>query len=150
MLILCCGNPDRGDDGAGPLVARRLHALEVEARVCGGEALSLMEAWRGQDDVIVVDAVVTGAPLGTVSVWDASTAELAPRWFRCSTHALGVAEAVGMARMLGRLPKRLRIWGIEARRFEPGAPPDPAVARAANQAAERIARENKGLCTSLP
>jgi hydrogenase maturation protease len=149
MLILCCGNPDRGDDGAGPLVARRLRALEVKARLCGGEALSLMEAWRGEDDVIVVDAVVTGAPAGSISVWDASTAELAPHWFRCSTHSMGVAEAVGMARMLGRLPKRLRIWGIEAQRFDLGTPPAPAVARAANEAAERIARE-KELCTSLP
>lgn len=149
MLILCCGNPDRGDDGAGPLVARRLHALEVEARLCGGEALSLMEAWRDADDVIVVDAVITGAPTGTITVWDASTAELAPGWFHCSTHSMGVAEAVGMARVMGRLPKRLRIWGIDARRFEPGTRAAPAVAKAAGVVAERIAREI-GLCTNRP
>ncbi len=139
MLILCCGNPDRGDDGAGPLVAERLRALGVEARLCRGEAFSLIDEWQGADDVVVVDAVVTGAPHGAIGEWDARTAPLARQWFRCSTHGMGVAEAVDLARTLGRLPKRLRIFGIEGRSFEAGAPPAPAVAEAARELAERLA-----------
>jgi len=149
ILIICCGNADRGDDGAGPLVARHLEALGIAARVGRGEAFTLMESWRGADDVVIVDAVYTGARPGTIRLWDARTAPLVPQWFRCSTHCLGVAEAVGMARHLDRLPRRLRIYGIEARRFETGAKPSAAVVKAAAKVSERLARE-VALCTCVP
>jgi hydrogenase maturation protease len=148
MLVICCGNLDRGDDGAGLLVAQRLRSMEVPCVVQSGEALSLIEAWRGVADVVVVDAVITGAPPGTISVWDAHTADLAGRWFRCSTHFLGVAEAVGIARNLNCLPRRLRIYGIEARRFEPGSRPSAAVMKGVEEAAEQIVREYP-LCLNL-
>jgi hydrogenase maturation protease len=141
MLIICCGRPDRGDDAAGPLVAGRLREIGIPVVDCGGEALALMQAWRGAEDVLVVQAVFTGAPSGTLTEWDAVGTPLAPRWFHCSAHALGLADAVGLARKLGRLPKRLRVLGIDSRRYEAGRRPSAAVARASQEAAERIARE---------
>jgi len=138
MLVLCCGNPDRGDDAAGPLVARRLRELGVECREHSGESLSLMEAWQGADEVVLADAVVTGRPAGAVTVWDALAAPLAGRPLPGSSHALGLAEAVALGRLLGRLPRRLTLYGIEARRFAPGKPPCKAVARGAMEAARRI------------
>ena len=73
------------DDAAGLLVqgARPVH-----------NPLDLIEAWTGHDDVVVVDAVVSGAPAGTVFEWDALAAPLPAEEFRCSTHSYGVAEAV--------------------------------------------------------
>ena len=68
MLIIGCGNRQRSDDGAGILVAERLRDLGIEADMRTGEAVDLIEAWKGADDVIVVDTVVTGAPSGTVQV----------------------------------------------------------------------------------
>lgn len=68
MLIIGCGNRQRSDDGAGILVAERLRELGIGADI--GEAADLIEAWKDADDVIVVDAVVTGAPVGTVQAWD--------------------------------------------------------------------------------
>ena len=84
MLIIGCGNRDRGDDGAGILVAERLRELGIEANTRSGEAVDLIEAWKSADDVIVVDAVVTGAPVarcrhGTVgSRWLPSAQLLRP------------------------------------------------------------------------
>lgn len=141
MLILCCGNPDRGDAAAGILVARRLIAMGIAVRQHSGEALSLMQAWRDADEVVVVDAVVTGAPAGTVSHWNALTDSLSSHWFGCSSHCLGVAAAVGMARNLGRLPRYLWIYGIEAKQFEPGIKPSPEVLRAVEDVAQEIAAE---------
>ncbi|HZT29287.1 MAG TPA: hydrogenase maturation protease [Bryobacteraceae bacterium] len=138
MLILCCGNLERGDDAAGLLVGRRLRTLGVEVREHSGEALSLMEAWRGAEDVMLVDAVVTGARAGTVSVWDARSAAFGGGRFRGSSHALGVAEAVELAQALGCLPARLLVCGIEGREFAAGASPSAAVLAGVEEAARRI------------
>ncbi len=137
MLVLGCGHPDRGDDAAGPLAARRLREWGIDAREHGGDALSLMEAWQGADEVVLVDAVVTGRRAGAVSVWDARTAPMQGARLG-SSHALGLAEAIGLSRELGRLPGRLTLYGIEARRFDPGRPPSPAVLRGVERAARRV------------
>ena len=139
-LIVACGNPDRGDDAAGPLVADRLRSLGIPAEKRTGEGLDLLESWSGAESVIIVDAVVTGAPAGTISVWDAHRAPVVRDVFRASTHAFGVAEAVDLGRALGRLPKSLTIYGIEAAQFEQGSPPSPPVLAAVEQLAFRIAQ----------
>jgi len=145
MLILGCGNRQRGDDAAGVLAAERLRALGIAAEACAGEAAELMEAWRGVDDVIVIDAVVTGARAGAVHVWDgrhppafASSA--------ASTHGLGVAQAVELARALDCLPSRLRVYGIEGKMFEVGRPVSLEVERGVEEVVRRIAREVKAGC----
>jgi hydrogenase maturation protease len=137
MLIIGCGNRERSDDGAGILVAERLRELGIKAETRIGEALDLMEAWNGADDVILVDAVLTGAPVGTVQAWDGRQS-LAPVWANASTHGLGVAEAIELAQVLDRLPTRLRVYGIEGRRFEPSAEISPEVQCAVEEAVRRI------------
>jgi len=141
VLILGCGNPDRSDDAAGLLVARRLRDLGIDAHEHRGESLALVEEWTGGEEVILVDAIMSGAPCGSVRVWDASRDRLPPDLFPCSTHALGVAEAVELARALGRLPARLTIYGIEAARFEPGGAVSPEVLDAVERVSRRIAAQ---------
>ena len=138
MLVLCCGHPDRGDDAAGPLVARRLREKGMDACEQNGDALSLIDAWQGAGEVVLVDAVVTGKRPGTVSVWDALTAPVAGRPRVGSSHALGLAEAIALSRTLGALPRRLTLFGIEARRFELGEPPSKAVLRGVERAARKV------------
>jgi len=139
MLIVGCGNPDRADDAAGLLVARRLHELGMDAREHTGDMLALMDEWSSEEEVTLVDAVVSGAAPGTITAWDAHHAALPPDCFPCSTHALGVAEAVELARALGRLPHRLMVYGIEAANFEPGGPLSPEVRAAVERLAQNIA-----------
>ncbi len=146
MLILGCGNRQRGDDAAGILAVERLRALGIAAAVCAGEPAELMEAWRGvdgADDVIVIDAVVTGAPTGTVHVWDGRHL---PAFATAtgSTHGFGVAQAIELARVLDRLPPlRLRVYGIEGKKFEIGAAISPEVERAVEEVIQRIAGQVK-------
>jgi hydrogenase maturation protease len=140
MLIIGCGNRDCGDDGAGIWVAQRLRALGFEAQICSGQAFDLIEAWKGADNVAVVDSTVSGACAGKVSVWDggpASFQEHLPR----STHGFGVAEAIKLARVLNRLPRRLRVFGIEGRCFDCGIEVSPEVMYAVEQVVERIKAE---------
>ncbi len=56
-----------------------------------------------------------------------------------STHASGVAEGIELARVVGKLPARLVLYGIEASSFELGAPMAPAVAGAVARVAEELA-----------
>ncbi len=138
MLVLGCGNADRGDDAAGLLVARRLRAMGIDAQEHDGDVLSLIEAWRGAEEVVLVDAVVTGRRRGTVSKWDALAAPLRGRALLSSSHALGLAEAVQLGRTLGWLPRRLTLYGIEARQFAFGTRPSQAVLRGVEEAVRRI------------
>jgi hydrogenase maturation protease len=60
VLVVGIGNSDRGDDGVGPAVARRLRGRVppgVSVLERGGDALALIEDWEGVPSVIVVDAV---------------------------------------------------------------------------------------------
>jgi hydrogenase maturation protease len=143
VLVIGCGNADRGDDAAGLLVARRLRELGVEAREQSGEATDLLAALRavpaGQP-VVLVDAAMTGSPAGCIACWNPREGRLVSGALRCSTHDLGVAEAVELARSLGGLPENLRVFGIEGSRFEVSAQPSPEVLAAVEELSQRIAR----------
>lgn len=139
-LVIGCGNLDRGDDGAGLLVARRLRELGLEAVEHSGAATDLIERWRGAGVVILVDAVVAGAAPGAIHLWRRPEAFLATAAPRGSTHLLGLADALALAAALGRLPKKLIVYGIEASRFGVGERPSPEVAAAVEELVRRLAR----------
>jgi hydrogenase maturation protease len=149
MLILGCGNPDRSDDAAGVLVARRLRELGIEAREYYGEMLGLIEELSRSPEVVLVDAVMSGAVPGAVHIWNARNRPLPRDWFHCSTHDLGVADAVELARALGRLPSKLILYGIEAAKFDCGESPSPDVADAIERLARHIARQSRRRVESI-
>ncbi|HYL34388.1 MAG TPA: hydrogenase maturation protease [Bryobacteraceae bacterium] len=137
MRIIGCGNTDRADDAAGLLVAQRLRELGLDAIEHSGDGFALLDLWHGSDDVVLVDAMVSGAPPGTVSVWDGSIPVCAS--FRCSSHMFGPAEAIELGRALDRLPRRIRIYGIEAAQFEHGAAPGSEVLAAVDRVVSELA-----------
>lgn len=145
MLIIGCGNRDRGDDAAGLLVAERLRDLAAEAvnvtvELCSGEATELVDLWSADDEVIVVDAVAGDAPAGTIRRWQ-SDIPAATRSASASTHGFSLREAIPLAQIMGRLPKSLRIYGIEGRQFELGSSISAEVERAVEDAAQEIRAE---------
>jgi len=122
-LVIGIGNRDRGDDGVGPAVVDELRRREapVATIVREGDLADLALLWRAHTDVLIVDACRTGNPLGTVRRLDpAAAATAAETGASLSTHGVGVADAIELARRLGRLPPRLVLIGIEGRRFGHG------------------------------
>ncbi len=109
-----------------------------------GEAGELLEAWRENEFVVVVDAVSSGAEAGTVHRFDAGEEPLPAQLLTRSTHGWGVAQAIELGRTLGRLPRRLILYGIEGQDFELGESLSPAVERALDEAAERVGGELAG------
>ncbi len=146
-LIIGVGNALCGDDGAGHAVIDHLAALElagVELAAVRGEALELIDAWSSAESVIVVDAASSGQPVGTIRRMDATDADLPAVVERTSSHGFGLAEAVALARNVGRLPARLVVYTIEGRAFAAGEPMSPPVAAAAAAVGSELARLVRG------
>ena len=134
MTVIGIGNEWRGDDGAGLEVARRLGGLQLS-----GEPIALLDVLDGAEDVVVVDAVSSGAAPGTLHVFEAGSTPLPVDLFgSSSTHALGVAEAIEIARSLGRLPERVRVYGIEGASFDYGRGLSPEVEKAVEECTRSI------------
>lgn len=134
-IVIGVGNPFRCDDAAGLEVARRLSKVTAFESSLGG--FELMDLWQGADDVIIVDAIHSGAPPGTVKLYNPLDEPLPAATF-ASSHAIGVAETIEMGRRLGRLPRRLRVYGIEAELLTSGTTISPAVATAIDQVVGEI------------
>jgi hydrogenase maturation protease len=126
VLVIGVGNELRGDDGVGLLVARQLRepAQKVGVEVCEhhGEPTELLDAWRDRDAVVLVDTMRSGVAPGSIRRLDASGQPLPSRLRgSSSTHAFAVDEAIELARVLGRLPRRVIVFAVEGRTFEAGA-----------------------------
>ena len=117
--VVAVGSPARGADGAGPAVAARLAAglpPGCELSVLRGDALALLRCGAAHA-LVVVDAMLSGLPAGTVRRFDVSEGPLAAATGRASTHDLGVAAALELARVLGELPPRVIVYAIEGDSF---------------------------------
>jgi hydrogenase maturation protease len=151
-VVIGIGNRLRGDDAAGVAVAERLSErvpAGVEVVACDEEPSRLMDAWEGADSVVLVDTVSSGAPPGTLHRFDAGEEAVPARTFRSSTHAIGIPDTVELARALGRLPRRVRVYGIEAESFATGSELTPAVAAAVDSLAAAVLRDlEEERCTS--
>jgi len=143
-VIVGAGNAFRGDDGVGLVAARRLRqALSGDIRVLDkeGDFASLLDDWQGAEVVIVVDATSSGRVSGTIQRYDAHERALPSGFSRSSTHSFGVAEAIELARALGRLPARVVVFGIEGDDFTSGEGLSPDVDAAVDEVVKRVTAE---------
>jgi len=147
IVVAGAGRRDRGDDGAGPAVADRLRGLalrNVEVLADDVDPMSLLEAWSEADGAIIVDAIAPRGQPGRIVRFDAGNATLPAALLATSTHGMGVAHAIELARILGKLPPRLVVFGIEAAGFGLGAGLSPLVARAVDVATDAVVEEILG------
>lgn len=140
-VVVGVGNELRGDDAVGLHVVRALAGLDATIVECEGEPVGLIDSWAGHERAILVDATQSGAEPGTVRRVPADDGPLPPELQRSSTHLLGVAEAVELARALGRLPAHTIVYGIEGACFDTGAPLSAEVEQMVEVVAAAIRRE---------
>jgi len=144
VLLICIGNDYRQDDGAGLVVGRhlRIRGLKgIKVLENSGDGMALMDAWKNCDTVILVDAVQSGWPAGTIFYFDALKHTLPEDMFPVSSHNIGIPQCITLSRNLGLLPKKLIFYGIEGRNFAEGQTLSRATHDAANEVAEKIAEE---------
>jgi len=149
LVVIGVGNVLLSDDGIGVRVIeglRRLqeqdpHALpEVTRLVDGGSMLvDLLHAVRDARGLVLVDAVCLGGPEGSVSVqFDDDIA------FAGDGHGQApnsVAELLAVAHLMGWLPERIALVGIEVEQTELGTELSPVITAALPRAIESVRAE---------
>jgi hydrogenase maturation protease len=142
--VVGLGNSDRGDDGIGAIVVHRLAGRlpsDVAILVRSGNMLSLIEDWANFDALVCADAAVPmGAP-GRIHRIDLAAGELPQNISATSSHGLGLAEAIALARALKCAPQDIIVYAIEGCCFNGGASVTPQVTAAAEEVADRIVAE---------
>jgi len=146
VVVIGVGNALRHDDAAGLEVVRRLRARAQAAEIAvyeqEGEPLALLDVWEGADGVVLVDAIRCGDPPGTIHRVDASQEPIPARLrSSTSTHAVGVGEAIELARALRRLPRWVVLFGVEGHRFDAGSGLSEEVEAAVGELADAVLRE---------
>jgi hydrogenase maturation protease len=142
-LVIGIGNPLAGDDAAGRLAARRLAAAgerDFDVAEAAGDMAELLPLLDGRSRVVLLDACRSGAPAGTIHRLDAGT-PLPASLFAVSSHGMGLAHTIELARALGRLPRRCIVLAIDGASFEMGAPLSDAVAAALDDLCSAAGRE---------
>ena len=144
-VIIGVGNDFQTDDGIGRHIARKLKSKQLESITVleiSGEATSLMEAWTGADQVIIIDAMVSGETPGFVHRFDAVDTPLPKDVFpHFSSHTFSVAESIELARALNRLPQKIIVYGIEGKDFQSGSGLSPELKNVVDKVSERVLKE---------
>lgn len=133
-LLIGMGNDFAGDDAAGRRLVRALAgSRRFDLAETHGAAADLVTLMEGRTRVVIVDACRSGAPPGTLYRID-GLADALPPWLRSvSSHGIGLAEGIALARALGQLPQAVEILAIEGADFAPGDGLSPAVEAAVNR-----------------
>ncbi len=118
VLVLGVGNKLLGDDGVGIHLVSQLSRWsqdwygEVELLEGGTQSLALLGPIAGRTALVLLDAVSLGAAPGTVHIrHDEDVLKLRCR--STTAHESNVGELLTTALLLGELPKRIFLVGIE-------------------------------------
>jgi hydrogenase maturation protease len=124
VLVLGIGNLLLMDEGTG---VRAVHELErkyrypkaVEVLDGGTSGIELLGYIRNKDHLILIDAVKSGHPPGTVVRVEG---EDVPATFltRISPHQLGISDVLAAAKLTGELPAQMVLFGIEPKIMDTG------------------------------
>jgi len=118
ILVLGIGNTLLGDDGAGVDLIGRLSRWSrnwhgaVEYLDGGTQGAKLLDAVAGRYALIILDTVALGAAPGTVHLLQGAEV-LALSQYSISAHKEHAAELLAAALLLGELPERIFMIGIE-------------------------------------
>ncbi len=120
ITIVGIGNGFRGDDGVALFVLRNLReSLPSQVRTVEltGDQSNLLELMRDTGSMIIVDAVCSTAPSGTIFSINASEEPFPSNFFTVSTHGIDLAQSIELARTMRQLPAFILIYGIVGKDF---------------------------------
>jgi hydrogenase maturation protease len=153
VLVLGVGNILLSDEGIGVRVIEALQdryviPAEVEVVDGGTSGMDLLETLGGRSQVIIVDAVKTGGPPGSVVRLQG---EQVPVFFRgrISPHQLGLSDVLAALTILGSEPRQVTVIGVEPADLSIGIELSPLLAARLDELVERVAGELRGLGIAL-
>lgn len=142
-LVLGIGNTLLTDEGVGVHVINRLardYPNMPQVTFLDGGTLSFTLAGEvaSHNRLIVVDAVRTGSPPGSVVCYQGTEMERYLRGSRKSVHEVGLADLLDMTRLTEQYPGRTALVGIEPFEIGWGEQLSPVVAQALPSAAAGV------------
>jgi hydrogenase maturation protease len=136
------------DDAAGVLVVQALagkYTFSHELVVLDGGTLGLdlLPYLEGIDRLLVVDAVETGEPVGTLvrMTGDDIPLTLATK---VSPHQMGLKDLLLVADLQGYAPKEMVLWGVQPGSIEMDIELSPEVAGAVTTLQKKVLEELAG------
>jgi len=131
VAIVGVGNLLLSDEGVGIHAIRALREASMPDHVkifeFGTRGLEILEAVQGFKKAIIIDAVRSGAPPGSIRRWE--LVELldtgAPRML--NLHEIDLLTALKVGRATARLPDEVIIIGVEPKLLSPGLELSPEV-----------------------
>ncbi len=143
-MVLGLGNILNMDEGLGvhalePLRKRLGEGAAVEILDGGVLGMSLLPIVESCGHLLLIDAVDTGAPPGTVTELSRDEIPLFAR-LKLSWHQLGIQEVLQLAGVRGRLPGRLHLIGAQPADLSVGVGLSPDVRQAIPELVDRAVR----------
>ncbi|MFO1155241.1 MAG: HyaD/HybD family hydrogenase maturation endopeptidase [Rhodospirillales bacterium] len=145
VLVLGVGNILLSDEGIGVRVVEALQQRyrvpeEVEILDGGTCGMDLLDVIAGRDHLILVDAIATGGPPGTVVRLEGDEI---PALFRTrsSPHQLGLQDVLALLRLLDASPAHVTVIGVQPASLDLGLELSPAVAARLDEMVEMVAHE---------
>jgi hydrogenase maturation protease len=153
VAVIGLGNVLLGDDAIGPLVILHLQSRfefgpEVQVHDLGTPGLNLQPFLHGVTTLIVIDAIRSRQPPGTVMVLDREAFLAHPPPPRVSPHDPGLQEAIHLAELAGGRPLSLHFVGVSVAHTEAEQPMSAPVEAAVEPAMAEVRRalSDLGVC----
>jgi hydrogenase maturation protease len=155
VVVIGCGNPEAADDAVGVLAVRearsQLEEIPGVRVVFGAIGPDVSDLLADADAAVLVDAIRTrggrrgpGTLVRAEAGPDGLPAEVGTS---LSSHGFGVAEAVGLAKVLGG-PSRIVLLGVEVGDVSVGHPMSRIVRERLSELVRLVLREAGALAGS--
>jgi hydrogenase maturation protease len=123
-VVIGLGNPLMGDDGLGLIALAQLQAEwhvpeEIELVDGGTWGMTLLPVIEGAARLLLLDAIETGAPPGTLHVLERNRI---PRYLatKISPHQVDLHDVLALAELRGTFPAEAVAIGLQPTRIEFG------------------------------
>ena len=149
ILVMGIGNILLQDEGAGVRAveefARRYETPASVGLLDGGTSgIELLQHIPGRGVLVLIDVVRNGEPYGTLSRFEG---DAVPSLFqnKISPHQLGLSDLLATARLVGSMPEKVILYGIEPKTIETGLEMSAEIAGNIGRLTDLIADEIRSL-----
>ena len=143
VVVLGIGNPLLSDDGAGLVLLEQVRGSDswperVEWVDGGTQGIALLGVLSQRRAAVILDAVQSGSPPGTIHMLGMDELRRFGAPGSVSAHEGNSLQLLGAAELVGELPERVLVVGIEPESVRTGTDLSDAVAAAVPRAIEVV------------
>ncbi len=142
--VVGVGNPWRGDDAIGWAVIDTLEGKIDAGAVLykvQGSLFEIIDLLQMHEHLYLIDAWKADLPIGSWQRHDAKKCVFAKEGQPASSHGLGVAEAIAIAKNLDQMPASVVIYAVCAKEYGIGQKMDPQLKESIEHVAQAICKE---------